>query len=180
MRVGANTRAFLIGLLVVLLAAACGGGAVVSPTTEAPLPAGPIPSKIATMICRFEAIQEIDSAIGVKAKVSTPIWADHLYSCSYGYPTGSMVLSVKELSSWDQTDTYFEQLARQMGHARTIQGLGQGAFQTTDGSMVVRKDWKVLLVDTAGLPAQFGQPPTSSGDVAVTVADVILGCWSGD
>jgi hypothetical protein len=46
--------------------------------------------------------------------------------------------------------------------------------------MVVRKDWKVLLVDTAGLSAQFGQPLTSSGEVAVTVADVILGCWNGD
>jgi hypothetical protein len=91
-----------------------------------------------------------------------------------------MVLSVKELSSWSQTMTYFEQLGRQMGDSRTIQGLGQGAFQTTDGSMVVRKDWKVLLVDSAGLSAQFGQPLTSSGEVAVTVADVILGCWNGD
>ena len=69
---------------------------------------------------------------------------------------------------------------RQMGKARTLQQLGQGAFQTTDGSVVVRKDWKVLLVNSAGLPAQFGQPPTSSGDVAVTVSDVILGCWAGD
>jgi hypothetical protein len=46
--------------------------------------------------------------------------------------------------------------------------------------VVVRKDWKVLLVDSSGLPAQFGVPSTSSGDVAVTVADVILGCWAGD
>ncbi len=54
------------------------------------------------------------------------------------------------------------------------------AFQTTNGSVVVRKDWKVLLVNSTGLPPQFGQPPTSSGDVAVTVSDVILGCWAGD
>jgi hypothetical protein len=46
--------------------------------------------------------------------------------------------------------------------------------------VVVRKDWKVLVVDSSGLPAQFGVPPTSSGDVAVTVGDVILGCWAGD
>jgi hypothetical protein len=46
--------------------------------------------------------------------------------------------------------------------------------------MVVRKDWKILTVDISGLPAQFGRPPTSRGDVAVTVADVILACWSGD
>ena len=132
------------------------------------------------MICRNEAIQEIDSAVGEKATVSPPRWADHLYSCRYGYPSGSMELSVKELSSWAQTDAYYQSLADQLGKTRTLQGLGQGAFQTTDGSMVVRKDWKVLVVDNSGLPAQFGVPPTSSGDVAVTVGDVILGCWAGD
>ena len=89
-------------------------------------------------------------------------------------------MSVKELSSWAETDAYYDGLATQLGKTRTLQGLGQGAFQTTDGSVVVRKDWKVLLVDIKGLPAQFGVPPTSSADVAVTVGDVILGCWAGD
>ena len=60
-----------------------------------------------------------------------------------------MELSVKELSSWAQTKAYFRSLGTQMGQVRTLKGLGQGAFQTTNGSMVVRKDWKVLLVDTA-------------------------------
>jgi hypothetical protein len=167
-------------LVIALLATACGSEVATSPTTEVPLPAGPRPSKIATQVCSFEAIQDINAAVGETTSVSTPTWATHLYSCTYRYPTGAMVLSVKELSSWGQTTAYFQQLARLMGDSRTIQGLGQGAFQTTDGSMVVRKDWKVLLVDTAGLPAQFGQPLTSSGEVAVTVADVILGCWNGD
>jgi hypothetical protein len=45
---------------------------------------------------------------------------------------------------------------------------------------VVRKDWKVLTVDIAPLPAQFGKPATSKADVAYTVADIILGCWDGD
>jgi hypothetical protein len=176
----ARSRCLLAVLLTALLAAACGSGAVATPTTEAPLPAGPTPSKIATMICREEAIQDINAALGVTAQVSTPTWADHIYSCTYRYPNGSMVLSVKELSSWAQTKAYFAQLGRPMGHARSLRGLGQGATQTTNGSVIVRKDWKVLLVDTAGLPPQFGQPHTSSGDVAITVADVILGCWSGD
>jgi hypothetical protein len=61
-----------------------------------------------------------------------------------------------------------------------LRDLGQGAFQVRNGSVVVRKDWKVLLVDITGLPSEFGEPPTSSGDVAATVADVILGCWAGD
>ncbi len=132
------------------------------------------------MVCTNEALQKFDAALGEKATVSMPTWIGHLYSCTYGYPTGSMVVSVKELSSWAQTYAYFQTLATQMGRTRTLQQLGQGAFQTTDGSVVVRKDWKVLLVNSAGLPAQFGQPPTSSGDVAVTVSDVILGCWAGD
>jgi hypothetical protein len=170
----------MVLLCTTLLFAGCGGVEDASPTTEAPLPAGPAPSTIATMVCRSKAAEEIDSALGAKGTVSAPTWIDHVYSCRYGYPTGSMVLSVRELSGWAQTRDYFALLGVEMGRTRTIDNLGQGAFQTTDGSMVVRKDWKVLLVDVADLPAQFGQPPTSSGDAAVSVADVILGCWSGD
>jgi hypothetical protein len=132
------------------------------------------------MVCSREAAGEIASALGEKATVSTPTWVDHRYACRYGYPEGSMEVSVKELSSWAETTQYFDAQAATLGRSRDLAGLGQGAFQTTDGSVVVRKDWKVLLVDSSRLPPQFGVPPTSSGDVAVTVADVILGCWAGD
>ncbi len=118
--------------------------------------------------------------LGEFATVSRPTWVHHLYSCQYTYPTGSMVLSVKELSSWAQTKGYFRTLAEQMGKSQSLNGLGQAAIQTTDGSIIVRKDWKVLLVNSAGLPGEFGRPPTSSGAVAESVADVILGCWNGD
>ena len=116
----------------------------------------------------------------MSAVVQTPTWTRHLYSCRYGYPRGSFVLSVKELSSWTQTYAYFHMLGGQLGDVGPLANLGQGAFTTHDGSVVVRKDWKVLLVDISGLPAQFGVPATRAADVAVTVADVILGCWSGD
>ena len=42
-----------------------------------------------------------------------------------------------------------------MGYVRPLANLGQGAYQTTDGSVVVRKDWKVLLVNVAKLPPQL-------------------------
>jgi hypothetical protein len=163
-----------------LAAAGCSGGTASTSTTRPPQPAGANPSPIAVEVCSADARTEINSALGEKATVSRPTWVDHLYQCRYQYPQASMVLSVKELSSWAQTKRYFNGLAATMGKARDLQGLGQGAFQTTDGSVVVRKDWKVLLVDSSGLPDQFGVPPTSSGDVAVTVGDVILGCWAGD
>jgi hypothetical protein len=144
-----------------------------------PLPAGRNPSLIATMVCRPKSQREINEVLGVKATVSDPTWVDHKYSCRYGYPNGAFTLSVKELSSWSQTFTYFHSLGT-MGKTQTLRNLGQGAFRTSAGDVVVRKDWKVLLVNISGLPPQFGRPPTGATDVAYTVADLILGCWDGD
>jgi hypothetical protein len=131
---------------------------------QGPLPAGPQPSAVSKE----------------KPSVSKPTWIDHRYTCRYSYPTASMTLSVKELSSWAQTIAYFDGLATQLGRTRGLKGLGQGAFQTPNGSVVVRKDWKVLLVDVSDLPPSFGHPPTSPGVIGVAVADVVLGCWAGD
>jgi hypothetical protein len=150
-------------------------------TSRVPLPAGKYPSEISKEVCHAEAQHDIFEALGLKpVRISTPTWVNHLYSCTYEYPNGSFTLSVKELSSWSQTIGYFRGLGQQSGIARSLGNLGQGAFSETDGSVVVRKDWKVLTVDITGLPDQFGAPPTKSSDIAVTVADVILGCWAGD
>jgi len=132
------------------------------------------------MVCSPKAQSEIADALGVTAVVETPTWSAHLYSCRYTYPNGAFTLSVKELSSWAQTLGYFRGLGSSLGVVTPLYNLGQGGYETRDGSVTVRKDWKVLLVDISGLPAQFGKPPTPSGNIAVTVADVILGCWSGD
>jgi hypothetical protein len=177
-------------LLVVVAAAALGTAAcgttapaaqtATAPKTTTPLPAGRLPSKISKQVCSGEAQSDIAEVLGVKAVVQTPTWVGHLYSCRYQYPNGSMVLSVKELSSWSETKDYFATLGQEMGDVGKLGNLGQGAFTTGAGSVVVRKDWKVLLVDISGLPPQFGVPPTSKGDIADTVADVILGCWAGD
>ncbi len=139
-----------------------------------------MPSKIAIEVCAHEAQKDIKAALGLTATVTTKTWFNHKYSCPYNYPNGHFTLSVKELSSWPQTLGYFRSLGRQLGVTRKVANLGQGAFQVTNGSVVVRKDWRVLLVDVTALPAEFGVPPTSSRDIAVTVADVILACWAGD
>jgi hypothetical protein len=153
----------------------------VSPASaRGPLPAGRNPSLISQMVCRPKAQREIAGVLGLTARVSRPTWIDHLYSCRYQYRNGAFALSVKELSSWSATRDYFANLGRQLGNTQSVSGLGQGAFETADGSLVVRKDYKVLLVDISGLPAQFGRPPTSASDVGNTIGDLILGCWSGD
>ncbi len=132
------------------------------------------------MVCGADAQEKFATILGVKAVVTAPTWTGHLYSCRYAYPSGYFTLSVKELSSWGQTLGYYRRLRSGLGVDSTFPKLGQGGYSTRDGSVVVRKDWKVLLVDDTGLPAEFGNPPTSPGNVAVIVANVILGCWDGD
>ena len=176
-------RLILLLCCVAVVGAACGTSsdqpskAVVN---RAPLPAGPTPSTISKMVCSMEAEKELAATLGVSAVIERPTWIDHLYSCHYTYPNGSFTLSVKELSDWSETYGYFDKLREVLGKTTAITALGQGAYATRNGSIVVRKDWKVLLVDVSGLPPQFGKPATSSADVAYTIADVIMGCWSGD
>ncbi len=173
--------------LVAFVLSACGGtsttgstSSIEGTTVHIALPAGPNPSTSAKMVCAKEAQRELANTLGVSTVAPiAPTWVDHLYSCQYVYANGAIALSVKEVSNRGQTTAYFDMLGRQFGRTGALNGLGQGAFTTTNGDVVVRKDYKVLLVDVSGLPPQFGVPPTSSADIAVTVADVIMGCWSG-
>jgi hypothetical protein len=166
--------------LILLIAASVSSSSPAAAAGKWPLPAGRNPSRIALMVCQHKVQGEINQVLGVKAKVGDKTWVEHKYSCRYGYSNGSLELSVKELSSWSQTLAYFHGLGTQLGDVQRLRNLGQGAFRTSGGDVVVRKDWKVLLVDVSGLPHQFGVPPTSATDVGYTVADVILGCWAGD
>jgi hypothetical protein len=142
-----------------------------------PQAAGKRPSKLATMVCAPKAADEINQIVGQNAIVEGKTWLDYRYSCDYRFKLGTMVLSVKELSSWSQTLGYFRSLGTRLGRKQPLYGLGQGAFVTRDGSVVVRKDWKVLLVDTSGLP---GETSSSTGDIPLAVAAAIMECWHGD
>ena len=178
-------RAVVVLVAIAVLATGCSAGGrssvrTTQSTVPGPQPAGASPSEIALMVCQPKAAGEIQDVLGETAVVEDRTWKDDLYSCKYRFSTGTMVLSVKELSSWDQTYSYFAMLGKTLGKTSTVLNLGQGAFQVKNGSVVVRKDWKILLVDITGLPSRFGSPPTSSGDVAATVAFIILGCWAGD
>ena len=172
-----RARPGLAALAVVLGIAGC---ASVTSSAESPQPAGTSPSAISRMVCTEKTAGEIAQVVAANASVTPPTWADHLYSCGYHYREGTMVLSVKELSSWTQTYAYFDELAKTLHKTTPVQGLGQGAFVVGDGSVVVRKDWKILLVNISGLHGMVGSPPSSRNTVALDAAAVILGCWSGD
>ena len=79
---------------------------------------------------------------------SSPTWVDHVYSCDYVYPGGAKMTLVGQggRRTPRETTAYFDSLATKLRQdRRTIAGLGQGAFQVRDGSVVVRKDFKILL-----------------------------------
>jgi hypothetical protein len=195
-RFGAVRSAAAIGLALGLAfgLGTCGGGPgagsssssgqkptkAVTSGNRTPLPAGKNPSPISVMVCSRRTRGEIAYALGMTATVPAPTWRDHLYSCHFDYPDGMLTLSVKELSSWSETYAWFASLKVRLGDRGALGNLGQGAFTTRDGGIVVRKDWKVLYVDISGLPPRFGKPATTRGEVAVTIADLILGCWAGD
>ena len=176
----------MCALVLTLALGACGSGVKSSaPSTRTERRvlevAGPEPSASARMVCAAEGKREIAGSVGLDtSRPLTGRWSDHVYSCDYDYGGGRVLaLSVKELSNASETTTYFNMLGTKLGRMRALQGLGQGAFQTRNGSTVVRKDYRVLLVDDARLPAQFGRPPSPRADVSLSVAATIMGCWTG-
>ena len=158
-------------IAITMLLAACGSTTATSdanasaPSSTAVLEvAGPKPSASAQMICAKEAQSDIAASVGLEpSNVTKPSWnaAEHIYSCDYDYGIGGRIaLSVKELSSTAETTSYFDTLGGRLGRGRGLD-IAQGSFPTNNGSFVVRKDYKVLLIDVSDLPAQFGVPPTS-------------------
>ena len=175
-------------LLLLLTLAACSSGSNAGSTTDAVKlsspsweKAKPYPSKSATMICQSEVRGEITNALHIKATRVVPAWNvnSHLYACTYGYPGGKIVLSVKEMSNERETTAYFDAVEKQYGTKESLLGLGQGAFLLENQDVVVRKDYKVLLVDVHGIPASFAAPLFDRSGVSQTIASAILGCWTG-
>jgi hypothetical protein len=180
-------RAAWCAPLVLVLAlglAGCGSGSgsqAQTAATSLSKPAGANPSISSKMVCTPQTQSDVQQSLGVQpTQVTTPTWVNHLYTCRYVYPNGSFALSVKELSSTAETNGYYDQQAGQLGRRPDRIALGQGAFLTTGGSLIVRKNYKVMTVDTSQLPAQFGNPPQVPSDVALSVAAIIMTCWKDE
>lgn len=151
-----------------------------APPTTLLVTYGDQPTASAQMVCAPEAQAELAGSLrATPLKVTTPTWVDHVYSCTYQYPEGSFDLSVKELPTIPDTIAYFASLKAKYTVADPL-ALGQDGFTATDGTSVVRKDNKVLVVDVKHLSDQFGTPPHHRGDSSLIIATTILGCWTGE
>ena len=76
------------------------------------------------------------------------------------------------------TTAYFNSLAAKYGKKQNINGLAQGAFIAPNDDVVVRKDYKVLLVDVKGISQNF-EPAMPRVEVAENIAATIMSCWTG-
>ena len=170
-------RLFVLAVVVGSVAIALGGPAVASTSTRAAVTQ---PSKSAKMVCASEAQEDIAVILKVTpTTVTTPTWNHSLYSCQYVYPNGPVTLSVKELRNATATSRYFEKLGKILERRPGKVALGGDAFTARDGSVVVRKDFKVLDVDISQLSGKLGTPPMDPPIVALNIAATVMGCWTG-
>jgi hypothetical protein len=175
----------LVALVAALAIAGCGSsssGKGAEPTTTTVAgghPPGSAPSASSKMVCSLEAQRDISASIGVKATVTTPTWVNDVYACDYTYPGGAITLSVKELANAAATTKEYKADAAKLGRRPDVVSFGEGAFITTNGSVIVRKDFKVLDVDVSKLPQKFGVPPQDRSNIALSVAATVMSCWTG-
>jgi hypothetical protein len=147
--------------------------------TSSPSAASATPSASARMVCTTEVRSDVTKVAALTTTpMTTSTFVDHLYTCTYALPMGSLIVSVKDLANLAATTTYFADVRPRLGTTATLAGLAEGAFGTPNGTVVLRKDSHVLEVDASHLPAVFGSQSEKRADFAYEIASDILGCWT--
>lgn len=96
------------------------------------------------MICAAEAREEIGEALGLTLRSpGSAAWTAPVYRCTYPFTAGQLVLSVRELANAGDTTAYFTAERAAAKGSTDLPGVGDAAFVTADGSVYVRKDFKV-------------------------------------
>jgi hypothetical protein len=159
-------------------------GAVAASGSNAGPPTGELagkPPASAAMICDADIKSKVREALSLAGPPSTEWrWSNGVYTCDYHLPMGRMSLQVTVLAGARQARTLFNaDRARTLG-ALPLAGLGERAFGTKDGTVLVLKDNQILVVDTTRLPQEFGANGQRRTDLAYEVASDVMGCWTGD
>ncbi|NUS53636.1 MAG: hypothetical protein HOV66_02075, partial [Streptomycetaceae bacterium] len=97
------------------------------------------------------------------------------FTCVYEYATGGFTLTVTELKDAAAAAKY---LSDHRNGAEAAPEFGAGAFQEANGNLATARESSVLLVDVSALPEPFGTPPRPRAQVARTVAETVLHCWT--
>lgn len=149
-----------------------------------PIESGPTtsngPSAPAAMICGAEIAGGLADLLDLPVTPrGTAVWRDHVYTCTYRLPVGPLVLSVTESPSPASAVGVFNLQRAKLRAARAIPDVGQPAYASADGNVLVRKDNFTLRVDATRLPAVLGPEHRDRADFAVQIATAIISCWTG-
>ena len=166
-------------------AAALAGLLVSSTLTLAVVAAAPAGATVRTSDAQelaTEACEEMVST-AVEAVIGHPLttppqgtWVRRdLYRCTYDVDGGTLVLRVDVAKNDAKAQAAFQAAQRKAPGRQRFNGLGQAAFQATDGTIVARKDRFLLTVDPSGLPTGLNR-----GDVAFAATVAVLACWTGE
>ena len=184
------SRICLSAGLVALLAAGCASSRAAAPATATV--AAPVsrvsphtigsaakPSAAALMICSDDLRGKVKQALSLPAApVTTAGFLDGRYPCTYRLPAGPLVLAVQQSPDRSAAERYYAGQQIALG-GDSLAGLGQAAFGTGTGTVVVVKDDATLIVDASALPAVFGSQQQRRTDLAYEIASDVLGCWTG-
>ncbi len=159
----------LCGALVVSAVPAGPAGA------SAPASTRPSAKTLATEICEDMVRNALVSSLGAPLPgAQQGAWTGTTYTCTYPLPGGQIVLRVNNLQTRQKAQSAYTRLAKAaVGHTR-LNGLGDRAYQGTDGTLVATKDQFLLAIDPSAVP-----PPTSKSDLAFAAVVAVLSCWSG-
>lgn len=139
------------------------------------------PPDSAAMICDADIKAKVREALSLAGPPSTEWrWSNGVYTCDYNLPMGRMSLQVTVLAGARQARTLFDTDRTRTPGALPRAGLGERAFGTDNGTVLVLKDNQVLVVDTTRLPQEFGANGQRRTDLAYEVASDVMGCWTGD
>jgi len=162
-------------------------GQTMAPSASASTAASPAPSASATpsaaakMICSDDIRGKVKQVLKLSTDAPTRTsFVDHLYTCTYTLPQGPLVLSVHDSASKAAAASYYTALRPTRGATTGLPGLGEHAYGTSRGTVVVLKDSQTLVVDATGLPSVFGSEQQKRTDLAYEIASDVLGCWTGN
>jgi hypothetical protein len=101
-------------------------------------------------------------------------WAGPTYTCTYPLTGGQLVLAVDDLRTKTKAQATFNTQKRATAHATRLNGLGNGAFQAPDGTVLAFKGQFLLHINPSGAP-----PAVQKSDLAFAALVAVMSCWTG-
>ncbi len=167
-----RTTAAALALCGTLLVAAVAAGPAGASTVAARRPSA---KSLATEICEDMVRNAVESSLGTPLPgAQSGVWAGSTYTCTYPLTGGQLVLRVDNLQTRQKARIAYDQLSKAAVGRTRLNGLGDRAYQSADGTLVATKDQFVLHIDPSAVP-----PPASKSDLAFAAVVAVLSCWSG-